>query len=84
MSNFRKVISLGAVAILGATNLLAPLSYANAATDAIPYDELTGNNLTSPALRFIMPNHNVTLYAITAANKYFVLYNGNTHTSGTM
>ena len=81
MSNFRKIISVSAVAMLGVTNLLTPLSYANAATW---YDSLTNNDLESPALSFIMPDHNVSLYARTAANKYFVIYSWNTHTSGTM
>ena len=37
MSNFRKFISMSAVAVLGVTNLLTPLSYA-AAADIEDYD----------------------------------------------
>ena len=81
MSSFRKFISMSAVAILGATNLLTPLSYASAATW---YDALTNDDLKHSALRFIMPNKDVYLYAITEPNKYFVEYHGNTHTSWTM
>lgn len=82
MSNFRKFISMSAVAILGATNLLTSLTYAQDA--AKPYDSLTSADLEKPALRFIMPNKDVYLYAITEPNKYFVEYHGNTHTSWTM
>jgi len=81
MSNFRKFISMSAVAILGATNLFTPLTYAQ---DAKPYDSLTGADLEKPALRFIMPNKDVYLYAITEANKYFVEYSGTTKTSWEM
>lgn len=82
MSNFRKFISMSAVAILGATNLLTSLTYAQDA--AKPYDSLTGADLEKPALRFIMPNKDVYLYAETEANKYFVEYSGTTKTSWTM
>lgn len=78
MSNFRKFISVSAVAILGATNLLTSLTYAQ---EAKAYDSLTNSDLKTPALRFIMPDRNVYLYAVTEANHYFVDYNGNTHTS---
>ena len=81
MSNFRKIISMSAVVILGATNLLTPLSYANAATW---YDALTTGDLKNQGLRFVMPDHDVFLYAITEANKYFVEYSGTTKTSWTM
>jgi hypothetical protein len=69
---------MSAVAILGATNLLTSLTYAQ---DAKPYDSLTGDDLEKPALRFIMPNKDVYLYAITEPNKYFVEYSGTTKTS---
>ena len=82
MSNFRKFISMSAVAILGATNLLTSLTYAQDA--AKPYDSLTGADLEKPALRFIMPNKDVYLYAITEPNKYFVEYSGTTKTSWEM
>lgn len=81
MSNLRKFVSMSAVAILGVTNLLTPLSFANAATW---YDALTEDDLKQHALRFIMPNKDVYLYAVTEANHYFVRYNGNTHTSWNM
>lgn len=81
MSNFRKFISMSAVAVLGVTNLLTPLSYANAAT---AYDSLTAEELKWKSLSFIMPNHDVYLYAITEANKYYVNYKGNDETSWTM
>lgn len=61
--------------MLGATNLLTPLSYANAATW---YDALTADDLTQNALRFVMPDRDVYLYAHTEANTYVVRYNGNT------
>lgn len=82
MSNFRKFISMSAVAILGVTNMLTPLTYAQEA--AKPYDSLTNDDLENHALRFVMPNRDVFLYAMTEANKYFVKYNGNTHTSWEM
>lgn len=81
MSNFRKFISMSAVAILGATNLLTSLTYAQ---DAKPYDSLSNDDLKHSALRFIMPNKDVYLYAETEANKYFVEYSGTTKTSWTM
>lgn len=81
MSNFRKFISMSAVAMLGVTNLLTPLSYASAATK---YDSLSEDDLKHSALRFEMPDRDVFLYAMTEANKYFVKYNGNTHTSWEM
>ncbi len=78
MSNFRKFISMSAVAMLGVTNLLTPLSYASAATG---YDSLTQDDLKHSALQFVMPNKDVFLYAVTEANKYFVEYSGTTKTS---
>lgn len=67
--------------MLGVTNVLTPLSYANAVDW---YDALSGGALTQPALTFKMPDRDVYLKAITEANHYFVKYNGNTHTSWTM
>lgn len=81
MSKFRKVVSLSAVAILGVTNLLTPLSYANAATS---YDLLNDADFKQRVLNFMMPNHDVYLYAVTEANKYYVNYKWNTETSWTM
>ena len=81
MSNFKKIASVSAVAILGVTNLLTPLSYANAATW---YDSLIESDFTQRVLNFLMPNHDVYLYAETEPNTYYVDYYGNTHTSGTM
>jgi hypothetical protein len=78
MSNFRKFISLSAVAMLGVTNLLTPLSYASAATK---YDNLTGGDLANHSLTFEMPDKDVYLYAHTEANHYFVEYSGTTKTS---
>ena len=69
---------MSAVAMLGATNLLTPLSYASAATK---YDSLTESELSNSALEFEMPNKDVFLYATTEANKYFVEYSGTTKTS---
>ena len=80
MSNFRKFISMSAVVILGATNLLTSLTYAQEAA-AKPYDSLTGDDLKNHALRFIMPNKDVYLYAETEANTYTVTYSGTTKTS---
>jgi hypothetical protein len=71
MFKFRKVVSLSAVAILGVTNLLTPLSYANAATS---YDLLNDADFKQRVLNFMMPNHDVYLYAVTEANKYYVNY----------
>lgn len=80
MSNFRKFVSMSAVAILGVTNLLTPLSYASAASD---YDSLNiGSQWRS--FSFLMPDHHVTLYAVTEANHYFVRYNAPDKTSWTM
>ncbi len=61
--------------MLGVTNLLTPLSYANAATW---YDALTNDDLKQNALRFEMPDRDVFLYAHTEPNTYFVRYHGNT------
>lgn len=81
MSNFRKFISMSAVAVLGVTNLLTPLSYANAATW---YDVLSNDDLKQKVLNFMMPNHDVYLKAYTEANTYTVTYSGTTKTSWTM
>jgi hypothetical protein len=82
MSNFRKFISLSAVAILGVTNLLTPLSYANAAdVEYGEYDTTVPNKVYAKSFSFIMPAHDVWLYAVTEANNYFVYYHGNGETS---
>ena len=82
MSNFRKLISISAIAVLGVTNLLTPMSYASAENlgnyDSINFP-LSGEAARS--FSFIMPNHDVFLYATTEANKYFVQYSGTTKTS---
>ncbi len=83
MSNFRKFISVAAVAMLGVTNLLTPLSYANAA-DVDNYDWATNPISTAKSFSFLMPAHHVYLYATTEANKYFVDYHGNDGASWTM
>jgi hypothetical protein len=77
MFNFRKFISVSAIAMLGVTNLLTPLSYANAADD---YDSITFPK-TAQSFSFLMPAHHVYLYATTEANKYFVEYHGGTGAS---
>ena len=76
MSNFRKFISVAAVAMLGVTNLLTPLSYANAA-NVDDYDGASNPISTAKSFSFLMPAHHVYLYATTEANKYFVDYHGN-------
>ncbi len=81
MSNFRKFISLSAIAVLGVTNLLTPLSYASAAPE---YDALIPSDLATHNLNFVMPDKDVYLYAHTEANHYFVEYSGTTKTSWTM
>lgn len=81
MSNFRKFISMSAVAVLGVTNLLTPLSHANAATW---YDALSDDDLKQRVLNFMMPNKDVYLKAYTEANSYTVTYSGTTKTSWTM
>ena len=83
MSNFRKFISMGAIAVLGVTNMLMPLSYATAA-DVNDYDAAGNIISTGESFSFIMPNHDVFLKAYTEANHYFVKYNGNTSTSWSM
>lgn len=80
MSNFRKFISMSAVAILAGTNLLAPLSYASAQTDLGNFDSITFP-VTAKSFRFVMPAHDVFLYAVTEANKYFVEYYGHGSTT---
>jgi hypothetical protein len=80
MSNFRKFISMSAVAVLGATNLLTPLSYASAA-DVNDYDGKANPISTAASFSFLMPDHHVYLKAYSEANQYFVRYDGNTHTS---
>ena len=79
MFNFKKLLSVSAVAVLGATNLLTPLSYANAATKW--YDELDNTDLVHSVLNFLMPDKDVYLKAYTEANHYFVEYSGTTKTS---
>lgn len=81
MSNFRKFISMSAVAVLGATNLLTPLSYASAATK---YDSLSSGDLSHASLTFEMPDKDVFLKALTEANKYYVTYSGNKSTAWSM
>ena len=82
MFNFKKFLSVSAVAVLGATNLLTPLSYANAATKW--YDELDNTDLVHSVLNFLMPDKDVYLKAYTEANHYFVEYSGTTKTSWDM
>ena len=72
-------MSVSAIAMLGATNLLTSMTYA-AATD---YDALV-DPITDNPLAFRMPNRNVYLYATTAPNHYFVEYHGHGHTSWDM
>ena len=81
MSNFRKFISMSAVAVLGVTNLLTPLSYASASDVIQNYDAKANPISTGESFSFIMPDHHVFLKAYTEANKYYVHYDGNTHTS---
>jgi len=66
--------------MLGATNLLTPLSYAN----AVKYDDLGSGDLSDNPLTFEMPDKDVFLYARTAANIYHVRFNGNDSTSWSM
>ena len=69
--------------MLGVTNLLTPLSYANAA-DVGNYDTAGNPIWTGRSFSFIMPAHDVFLYAITEANTYTVDYEGHWETSWTM
>jgi len=69
--------------MLGVTNLLTPLSYANAA-NVNDYDEKSNPISTAKSFSFLMPAHHVYLYATTEANKYFVDYHGNDGASWTM
>ena len=83
MSNFRKFISMSAVAVLGVTNLLTPLSYASAAT-VDDYDWTNNPISTAASFSFLMPDHHVYLKATTEPNRYSVTYSGTTKTSWTM
>ena len=83
MSNFRKFISMSAVAVLGVTNLLTPLSYASAAT-VDDYDWANNPISTAASFSFLMPDHHVYLKATTEPNRYSVTYSGTTKTSWTM
>ena len=83
MSNFRKFISMSAVAVLGVTNLLTPLSYASAA-DVNDYDAKANPISTAESFSFLMPDHHVYLKATTEPNRYSVTYSGTTKTSWTM
>ena len=74
---------MAAVAMLGVTNLLTPLSYASAQTDLGNFDSITFP-VAAKSFRFVMPAHDVFLYAVTEANKYYVHYNGSWHTSWEM
>ena len=78
MSNFRKFISMSAVAVLAGTNLLAPLSYVDAAT---AWASLADADFKRNPLEFQMPDHNVSLYAVTAPNTYYVAFSGNGSTT---
>ena len=64
--------------MLGVTNLLAPLSAVNA-EDALTWSEVesrsTAKTLRAKSFKFIMPAHDVFLYAITEPNTYHVRYN---------
>lgn len=85
MSNFRKFISMSAVAVLGMTSLLTPLSYASAqeAPDYGNYDTISFP-VTAKRFKFNMPAKDVYLFAVIEANKYFVRYNGGEKTSWTV
>ena len=82
MSNFRKFISVSAVAMLGVTNLLTSMTYAQAAPHYDKFDDINFP-LGREAQRFSfnMPAHDVWLYAVTEANKYYVDYHGHGETS---
>lgn len=82
MFNLRKFMSVSAIAVLGVTNLLTPLSYASAASPL--YDDLTTEQLKVKMLQFMMPNKDVYLKAYTAPNEYYVTYEGNGKTSWEM
>lgn len=84
MSNFRKFISMSAVAVLGVTNLLTPLSYASASDVIQNYDDAPNPISTADSFKFLMPDHHVYLKASTEPNRYSVTYNGNTETSWEM
>lgn len=84
MSNFRKLVSMSAIAMLGVTNVLTPLSYANAAVDYENYDAINLLGREAQRFSFNMPAHDVWLYAVTEANEYFVTYDGTTKTSWEM
>ena len=80
MSNFRKFISVSAVAVLAATNLLTSLTYA---AEAKAWASLQPDDFRRNPLEFLMPDNNVYLYAVTEPNTYYVAFHGNTGT-GTM
>ena len=81
MSNFRKFISMSAVAVLGVTNLLTPLSYASAGDVIQNYDNASNPISTAASFSFLMPDHHVYLKATTEPNRYSVTYSGTTKTS---
>ena len=80
MSNFRKFISMSAVAVLAGTNLLTSLTYA---AEAKAWASLQQADFERNPLQFLMPDSNVYLYAVTEPNNYYVEFHGNTGT-GTM
>ena len=75
MFNFKKFMSVSAIAMLGATNLLTSMTYAQEATNYGDFDGIQFP-LGAEAKRFSfnMPDHDVWLYAVIEANKYTVTY----------
>ena len=78
-------MSVSAIAMLGATNLLTSMTYAQEATNYGDFDGIQFP-LGAEAKRFSfnMPDHDVWLYAVIEANKYTVTYQWNNATSWEM
>jgi multisubunit Na+/H+ antiporter MnhC subunit len=73
MFRVKKFLSLTAIVIGGliGASMLTYFSFAQ------NYDELIKENLIKRVLHFMMPEHNVYLYAVTEANTYRIVFDEN-------
>ena len=74
---FFNLITLSIIGLVGAS-VLTYFSFAQ------NYDELIESNLINRILHFVMPKHDVWLYAVTEPNTYTIHFDGNWSTSWNM
>ena len=70
-------MSVSAIEMLGATNLLTSMTYAQEVPHYEDYDNDVPQQVAAKKFSFNMPDHDVWLYAVIEANHYTVLYSGN-------